>query len=60
MTQPKWVDAPTEPGLWLCDDRGSQHPAGWRVWNIAVIGSESWRDGSRYFGPLPPDTKDDK
>ena len=52
ITQPDWHDAPTCAGMWACfEENGSRH-----VYKVSFPDA-SWRDGSRYFGPLPPDPK---
>lgn len=48
-----WHDKPTEPGLWfwMLDKRGI---CGCRIL-AKDVGDKCWEDGSRYYGPIPPD-----
>ena len=58
--KPDWHDRPTEPGLWLSDERRPESPLVWRLWSVQAGVLSGWDDGSRYYGPLPPDTKEEK
>ena len=54
---PAWHDAPTCPGLWLCDEGDSDpycfttHRVTWPL-NSLLLG-----DGERWYGPIPEDGK---
>ena len=54
---PAWHDAPTCPGLWLCDEGDSDpycfttHRVTWPL-NSMLLG-----DGERWYGPIPEDGK---
>ena len=54
---PKWHDAPTEPGLWMCNDgddnpyRRTTHRVTFPLNQLLVGENERW------YGPIPQDTK---
>lgn len=59
---PDWHDAPTCAGKWLCDE-GSYNVDNWLVFRVGLElltddTRSMWNDGSRYYGPLPNDTKE--
>ena len=53
---PAWRDAPSAAGVWI-----SIEPTGQFDWHrvrnpIDPVLDQTWNDGSRYFGPIPPDS----
>lgn len=54
---PKWHDAPTEPGLWMCNDgddnpyRRTTHRVTFPLNQLLVGENERW------YGPIPQDDK---
>ena len=51
--QPAWHDAPTVPGIWLCDEGDICYT--WTAHNIEILDRFDPGDGLRWFGPIPPD-----
>ena len=61
MNAPQWRDAPDQPGLWLnADERGVARLIELYttdgVWSL----HSSYVDGTRYFGPIPPDPQQEQ
>lgn len=59
---PKWLDAPDAPGLWLSTEGADYHNR--CSWKVCAVDSDTindpmlintFRDGSRYYGPIPID-----
>ena len=57
--KPDWHDRPTEPGLWLRVIPGTKTVSGHLV-RDDECDPDVWTKGSRWLGPLPPDTKEEK
>jgi len=52
---PAWHDAPTEPGIWLCDEGGPDCYT-WTAHNIVVLNDPALKDDEcRWYGPIPQD-----
>lgn len=51
---PAWHDAPTCPGIWICDEVGICYE--WTAHNIEILDIEP-EDEVRWFGPITEDTK---
>ena len=54
---PAWHDAPTEPGIWLCDEGGPDCYT-YTAHNIVLLNDPALKDDEcRWYGPIPQDTK---
>ena len=54
---PAWHDAPTEPGIWLCDEGGPDCYT-YTAHNIVLLNDPAMKDDEcRWYGPIPQDTK---
>ena len=54
-TTPAWHDAPTEPGIWLCDEGGPDCYT-WTAHNIVLLNDPALKDDEfRWYGPIPQD-----
>ena len=54
---PKWHDAPTEPGIWLCDEGGPDCYT-YTAHNIVLLNDPALKDDEcRWYGPIPQDKK---
>jgi hypothetical protein len=51
--QPAWHDAPTVPGVWICDEGDICYT--WTAHNIEILDQFDPGDGLRWYGPIPPD-----
>ena len=51
--QPAWHDAPTVPGIWLCDEGDICYT--WTVNNIEILDKFDPVDGLRWYGPIQED-----
>ena len=52
---PAWHDAPTEPGIWLCDEGGPDCYT-WTAHNIVLLNDPALKDDEcRWYGPIPQD-----
>ena len=52
---PAWHDAPTEPGIWLCDEGGPDCYTS-TAHNIVLLNDPALKDdGCRWYGPIPQD-----
>ena len=52
---PKWHDAPTEPGIWLCDEGGPDCYTS-TAHNIVLLNDPALKDDEcRWYGPIPQD-----
>lgn len=51
---PAWHDAPTGPGIWICDEGDICYE--WSAHNIEILDIEP-EDEVRWFGPITEDTK---
>jgi hypothetical protein len=50
---PKWHDAPTEPGIWLCDEGGPDCYT-YTAHNIVLLNDPALKDDEcRWYGPIP-------
>ena len=49
---PDWHDAPTTPGVWVCDEGDICYT--WTAHNIEILDIEP-EDEVRWYGPIPPD-----
>ena len=50
---PKWHDAPTEPGIWLCDEGGPDCYTS-TAHNIVLLNDPALKDDEcRWYGPIP-------
>ena len=52
-TCPAWHDAPTVPGIWLCDEGDICYT--WTVNNIEILDKFDPVDGLRWYGPIQED-----
>jgi hypothetical protein len=52
-TAPAWHDAPTVPGVWICDEGDICYT--WTAHNIEILDQFDPGDGLRWYGPIPPD-----
>ncbi len=52
-TAPQWHDAPTVPGVWICDEGDICYT--WTAHNIEILDQFDPGDGLRWFGPIPKD-----
>ena len=49
---PAWHDAPTEPGIWICDEVGICYT--WTAHNIVLLNDPALKDDEcRWYGPIP-------
>ncbi len=48
-----WHDAPTVPGVWLCDEGDICYT--WTAHNIEILDQFDPGDGLRWYGPIPED-----
>ena len=54
---PAWHDAPTEPGIWLCDEGGPDCYT-YTAHNIVLLNDPALKDDEcRRYGPIPQDKK---
>ncbi len=54
-TAPAWHDAPTVPGLWLCDE-GDENPYRFTCHNVSIpLNPHLVGEGERWYGPIPED-----
>ena len=51
--QPAWHDAPTVPGVWICDEGDICYT--WTAHNIEILDQFDPGDGLRWYGPIPED-----
>ena len=52
---PKWHDAPTCAGLWLCNE-GDDNPYRWTTHRVTFpLNQLLVREDDRWFGPIPED-----
>ena len=52
---PSWHDAPTEPGIWLCDEGGPDCYTS-TAHNIVLLNDPALKDDEcRWYGPIPQD-----
>ena len=52
---PAWHDAPTEPGIWLCDEGGPDCYT-YTAHNIVLLNDPALKDDEcRWYGPIPQD-----
>lgn len=52
---PKWHDAPTEPGLWMCNE-GDDNPYRWTTHRVKFpISPLLVGEDERWYGPIPQD-----
>ena len=51
--QPAWHDAPTVPGVWICDEGDICYT--WTAHNIEILDQFAPGDGLRWYGPIPED-----
>jgi hypothetical protein len=52
---PAWHDAPTEPGIWLCDEGGPDCYTR-TAHNIVLLNDPALKDDEcRWYGPIPQD-----
>jgi|GEM_PF-3613857 len=58
--KPDWHDRPTEPGLWLSNEGRPDFPLTWLTFRVTANALAGWDDGSRYYGPIRPDPKEEK
>ena len=50
---PAWHDAPTEPGIWLCDEGGPDCYT-YTAHNIVLLNDPALKDDEcRWYGPIP-------
>ena len=52
-TAPQWHDAPTVPGVWICDEGDICYT--WTAHNIEILDQFDPGDGLRWYGPIPED-----
>jgi len=53
---PAWHDAPTVPGLWLCDE-GDENPYRFTCHNVSMpLNPHLVGEGERWYGPIPENT----
>jgi len=52
-TCPAWYDAPTVPGVWICDEGDICYT--WTAHNIEILDQFDPGDGLRWYGPIPED-----
>lgn len=52
-TAPQWHDAPTVPGIWLCDEGDICYT--WTANNIEILDKFDPVDGLRWYGPIQED-----
>lgn len=52
-TCPAWHDAPTVPGVWICDEGDICYT--WTAHNIEILDQFDPGDGLRWYGPIPED-----
>ena len=50
---PAWHDAPTVPGVWICDEGDICYT--WTAHNIEILDQFDPGDGLRWYGPIPED-----
>lgn len=55
-TAPAWHDAPTEPGLWLCEYRNSFSAVVLSDYGVKNFDANEMAY-CRWYGPIPQDTK---
>lgn len=61
MTAPAWHDKPTEAGLWLnTDERGVARLVELYTADGMWALHPSYVDGTRYYGPIPPDPQQEQ
>ena len=53
LAQPAWHDAPTVPGVWICDEGDICYT--WTAHNIEILDQFDPGDGLRWYGPIPED-----
>ena len=54
---PAWHDAPTCPGIWLCDEGEKTLKYAWRSLRVMwPFNPERLEEGERWYGPIPEDT----
>ena len=51
--QPAWHDAPTVPGVWICDEGDICYT--WTAHNIEILDQFDPGDGLRWYGPIQED-----
>ena len=51
--RPAWHDAPTVPGVWICDEGDICYT--WTAHNIEILDQFDPGDGLRWYGPIPED-----
>lgn len=53
---PAWHDAPTCPGIWLCDEGEKNLKYAWRSLRVMwPFNPEMLEEGERWYGPIPED-----
>ena len=52
-TAPAWHEAPTVPGVWICDEGDICYT--WTAHNIEILDQFDPGDGLRWYGPIPED-----
>ena len=52
-TAPAWHDAPTVPGVWICDEGDICYT--WTAHNIEILDQFDPGDGLRWYGPIQED-----
>ena len=55
--KPHWQERPTSPGLWLREIDGENYVSAHHI-KRKDIGKDIWAVGSRFYGPIPPDTEE--
>jgi len=58
--KPDWHDRPTEPGLWVRQIKNDDYVSAHDISDMVAAADCKWLPGSRFYGPLQPDTKEEK